>query len=151
MTSMNVPAGTATGAQGDRLEVYTDEPETGAGWLIFAGTVLGLAGFMRIIDSIWAFAYSGALPENLKDGLIGSDLNNYGWLWLVVGVVLLTASVMILVRSQVARWVGYLAATIGALSAMTWMPYYPVWSLLYIGMSVAVFYALAKYGGRESA
>ncbi len=41
-----------------------DEP--GSGWLFFAGTVLGLAGLMRIIDALWAFRYKGALPENLK-------------------------------------------------------------------------------------
>src|SRR5947209_14412590 len=83
------------------LTVYSDEPvEAGGGWLFFAGTILGLAGLMRIFDSIWAFAYNGALPDNLKDGLLGSNLNNYGWAWLIVGIVLLTSSVMILVRSQ---------------------------------------------------
>ena len=34
----------------------------GFGWLFFSGTVLGLAGLMRIVDSIWAFRYNGALP-----------------------------------------------------------------------------------------
>jgi hypothetical protein len=127
---------------------YPDDTE-GAGWLFFAGSMLGLAGLMRIIDSIWAFAYNGALPDNLKDGLLGSNLNNYGWTWLIVGLVLLLASFMVLTRSQVARWVGYLAAVIAALSAMTWMPYYPIWSLTYIALAVLTFYALAKYGGRE--
>ena len=69
---------------------------------------------------------------------------------IVVGLVLLTSSVLVLVRSQFARWIGYFAATIGALSAMTWMPYYPVWSLVYIGIAVLVFYGLAKHGGREA-
>jgi hypothetical protein len=31
------------------------------------------------------------------------------------------------------------------------MPYYPVWSLTYIAIFVATFYALARYGGREPA
>jgi hypothetical protein len=30
------------------------------------------------------------------------------------------------------------------------MPYYPVWSLVYIGMGVGVIYALSVYGGREA-
>ncbi len=34
---------------------------------------------------------------------------------------------------------------------MTWMPYYPVWSLVYIALAVLVFYALARYGGRLDA
>ena len=80
--------------------------------------------------------------------MLGHDLSTYAWLWLVVGLVLIAASFMLLARSQVARWVGYVAATIGALSALTWMPYYPIWSLTYIALMVLTFYALAEYGDR---
>ncbi|HEY1282095.1 MAG TPA: hypothetical protein VGF22_20610 [Acidimicrobiales bacterium] len=121
----------------------------GIGWLVFAGTVLGLAGLMRVIDAIWAFGYKAALPDGLQDGILGSNLTTYAWTWLVVGIVLVVASILILTGSQFARWVGYVAATIGALSAMAWMPYYPVWSLVYVGIGVLVFYALARYGGRQ--
>jgi hypothetical protein len=142
---------TVTSGVDDRLEITTDAGD-GSGWLLFAGTVLGLAGLMRIIDSLWAFRYKGTLPDGvtLRDGLLGSNLTTYAWTWLIVGVVLVVASVLILARSQIARWIGYVAATIGALSAMTWMPYYPIWSLTYVGVAVATFYALARYGGRES-
>jgi hypothetical protein len=120
----------------------------GTGWMFFAGTVLGLAGAMRIFDAIWAFRYKGALPENLQDGLLGSNLKHYGWLWLVVGIVLLAASLGVIVRSQFARWIGYVAAVVCGLSAMFWMPYYPVWSLVYVAVAVLVFYALARHGSR---
>ena len=67
--------------RGSDVDVFgSDEP--GDGWLVFAGTVLGLAGLMRVIDAIWAFRYNGALPDNLKDGVLGSNLDNYGWTWL---------------------------------------------------------------------
>src|SRR5215471_17828564 len=46
---------------------YAGYSDRGAGWLLFAGTMLGLAGIMRIIDSIWAFSYHGSLPDNLRD------------------------------------------------------------------------------------
>ncbi len=132
----------------DGYVLYPEE-EAGWGWLFFAGTVLGLAGFMRILDSIWAFTYHGTLPENLKDGVLGSNLKNYGWVWLIVGIILLAASFLILTRSQFARWIGFIAATIGALTAMTWMPYYPIWSLTYVSISLLTFSALARYGGRH--
>jgi len=136
-------------ATSDRLEIYPDEAR-GSGWLFFAGTVLGLAGLMRIFDSLWAFRYKGALPDALKDGVLGSNLKNYAWAWLFVGIVLIASSVLVLARSQFARWIGFIAATIMAVSAMAWMPYYPVWSLTYIGIAVLTFYALARYGGREA-
>jgi hypothetical protein len=140
-TGQTAPVGTGNGYYGDAVP--------GAGWLFFSGTILGLAGVMRIIDSIWAFSYKGALPENLKDGVLGSNLKNYAWLWLLVGVVLLIASFMVLVRSQFARWVGIIAAAIGGISAIAWMPYYPVWSLVYIALAVGVIYGLSMYGGPE--
>ena len=127
-----------------------EETDFVSGWTFFAGTILGLAGLMRILDSIWALRYHGALPDNLKDGVLGSSLHNYGWTWLIVGIILLVSSVLLLARSQFARWIGLIAATIAGLSAMTWMPYYPIWSLVYVGMAVLVFYALAAHGGREA-
>ena len=144
-------AGTRSGAPtGGDIQISGDETRE-LGWLFFAGTVLGLAGFMRIIDAIWAFTYKGTLPGGvtLKHGVLGDSLTTYAWTWLIVGALLLIASLLVMTRSQFARWIGIVAAAIGGISAIAWMPYYPVWSLVYIGLAVAVFYALTMYGGRE--
>jgi hypothetical protein len=147
---MSNRGGTQTGApQDDSLEIYRDD-DKGFGWLFFAGSVLGLAGIMRIIDSIWAFTYKGALPDNLQNGVLGSNIKTYAWVWLAVGVILLASSFLVITRSQFARWIGIIAAAIAAVSAITWMPYYPIWSLTYIGLAVLVFYGLTVYGGRPS-
>src|SRR4051812_34315355 len=103
--------------------IHTTAGSTGSdagapgGWLVFAGTVLGLAGLMRFIDAIWAFTYSGALPDDLDGGVLSSNLKAYAWTWLIVGVVLVIASIMLLVRSQFARWIGVAAAIIQGLTA----------------------------------
>jgi len=136
-------------SQGIAANTDLDE-EIPGGWLFFAGTVLGLAGAMRILDAIWAFGYGGALPDELQDGVLGSNLTTYAWTWLIVGLILIASSILILSRSQLARWVGIIAAVLGALSAMTWMPYYPIWSLVYVGVAVLVLYALLVHGGRQS-
>ncbi len=128
-----------------QTDMYPDVMR-GSGWLFFAGTILGLAGLMRIMDAFWAFRYKGALPDGLQNGLLGSNLKHYAWAWLLVGVILIVSSFLILARSQVARWIGYIAAVIMGLSAMTWMPYYPIWSIAYVTIAVLVFYALARYG-----
>ena len=130
----------------ERMQYNTDPP--GAGWLFFAGTMLGLAGLMRVVDSIWAFRYNGALPSGLKDGVLGDNLTTYGWVWLVVGIVLIISSFMLLSGSEFARWIGIFAAAIMAISAVTWMPYYPVWSLTYVLLAGLTLYGLAAHGGR---
>lgn len=127
---------------------YSGGEAKGFGWLFFAATMLGLAGLMRILDSIWAFRYNGALPQGLKDSVIGDNLTTYAWLWLGVGALLLVSSFLVMTGSQFGRWVGIFGAGVGGISAMFWMPYYPVWSLVYIGFAVLVIYGLAAYGGR---
>jgi hypothetical protein len=37
-----------------------------------------------------------------------------------------------------------------SISAVWWMPYYPIWSLVYITIGLLVIYALAVYGGKET-
>jgi len=135
----------STSASG-RVHTYGDDPVSG--WLYFAGTVLGLAGLMRLVDSFWAFQYNGALPARLSDGVLGSNLTTYAWVWLFVGVLLIVSSWLLLSRSQFARWVGFAAATVMAITAMAWMPYYPIWSLTYVGIAMLTFHALSRYGGR---
>ena len=125
------------------------EDATGTGWRFFAGSMLGLAGIMRIFDSIWAFNFHGTLPENFEGAIFGHSLKTYGWVYLIVGIVLLAISVGVMVGSQFSRWTGIVGASILAISAVWWLPYYPVWSLVYIGIGVLVVYALVAHGSRE--
>jgi hypothetical protein len=134
--------------------VFGAEDEAGYGWLFFAGTILGLAGLMRIVDGFWALRYGGGLqglPDKLPDGVLGDNLKTYGWVWLGVGILLIISSVLVLSRNQFARIFGLVAVFIMTISAMTWMPYSPVWSLTYVVIGMLAVYALAAHGGREPA
>jgi hypothetical protein len=122
----------------------------GRGWLVFAAVVLGVAGIMRIFDGIWAFRYKGALPDNLQNSLLGTNLKNYAWLWLIIGILLILCAFGVMARSQISRWIGIFAGAVIAVSAIWWMPYYPIWSLVYIGIGILVIYALVMEGGRAS-
>jgi hypothetical protein len=123
----------------------------GEGWRFFAGTVLGIAAIMRFFDAIWAWSYNGAVPENLQNALFGHSLNTYGWVYLIVAIVLVVSSVGVLTGNPFARWIGIFAGAIMSISAVWWMPYYPIWSVMYVILGVMVIYALAAYGSRESA
>jgi hypothetical protein len=123
----------------------------GEGWLIFAAIALGIGGIMRIFDAIWAFRYHGIIPENFQGAIFGHSLKTYGWVYLAVGIVLILCAFGVVARSQISRWIGMIAGAIAAISAVWWMPYYPVWSITYVGLGVLVVYALAAYGTREAA
>ena len=115
--------------------------EPSNGWMIFAGTMMGIAGFMRLFDAIWAFRHDGALPDGLEGAIFGTNLSTYGWIWLIVGATLIGSSVAVFNGSQLARWIGIIAAGLLSISAIWWMPYYPVWSLAYILLGVLIVYA----------
>jgi hypothetical protein len=125
------------------------DQNSGEGWLIFAGVVLMTAGVMRFFDAIWAWTYNGPLPQNLQQALLGRSLTTYGWVWLFISMILFGSGLAVMVRSQFARWIGILAGAIGAISAIWWMPYYPVWSFVYILIGMLVIYGLAAHGQRE--
>jgi hypothetical protein len=130
----------------------TSTSERGGGWLVFAGIALMVAGVMRLFDAIWAWrvnAHSN-LHENLEDAIFGRSISTYGWLWLVVAIILFLAGLAVMARNQIARWVGVFAGALAAISAIWWIPYYPVWSLVYIGIGVLVVYGLVAHGGREA-
>ena len=76
------------------------------------------------------------MPDNLQNAIFGHSLKTYGWVYLVVAVILLVSSFGVLVGSQFSRWIGIFAGAVMAISAVWWMPYYPVWSLVYIFIGV---------------
>jgi hypothetical protein len=135
--------------RGGHLKGEGTMEERGEGWLIFAGIALLIVGVMRIFDAIWAFRYHGVLPSNLEAAIFGHSLKTYGWVYLVVGIVMILAGFGVMVRSQFSRWIGIFAAAILGISAIWWMPYYPIWSLTYIGICFFVIYGLAAHGSRE--
>ena len=124
--------------------------EKGSGWRFFAGTVLGITGIMRFFDAIWAWRYHGAVPNNLEAGIFGHSLKTYGWVYLIVALILIGSSFGVLSGSQFSRWIGIIAGGVLAISAIWWMPYYPVWSLAYIAIGILVIYGLVVYGGRDA-
>jgi hypothetical protein len=126
------------------------DDDQGSGWLTFAAVILVLAGIMKLFDSIWAFRAKGSLDSsNAAHATLGSSISAYGWWWLIIGILLILAGFAVLQRSQLARWIGIVAATIAAVGSLAWMPYFPIWSLLYALMSIFVIYALAAHGGLE--
>ena len=126
-----------------------------SGWVSFSAIVLIVAGIARIFDAIWAFRYNGPVADNLSQALFGSSLTTYGVLWLIVGVILVAAGLLLLMprgtATEVSRWVGVVAAAVAAITAVTWLPYYPIWSLIYIGLAVVIIYGLVTHFVEPSA
>jgi hypothetical protein len=124
-----------------------------SGWLTFSAVVLIVVGILRIFDAIWAFEYNGTVVDNLHGAVFGHSLTTYGIVWLIVGVILIFAGFLVMnpgsLSAEISRWFGIVASAIAAVTAITWMPYYPVWSLIYVAIAVMVIYGLAAHFDEE--
>jgi hypothetical protein len=84
--------------------------------------------------------------RTISTPIFGRSLKTYGWIDLIVAAILIAASFLVLRRSQIARWFGVVAGAILAVSSVWLMPFYPIWSLMYIGMGILLIYALVAHG-----
>jgi hypothetical protein len=133
------------------------EPRTrtrgGTGWIIFAGIAMIIAGANMFINGAWALHATTAIQNNFKDTLLFSDsnLDTWGWIYLIVGGIVLLAGIFVFMRQRWAVMVGIIAATVQAIFAFFWIfsPYWPG-ALVIIVIDMLVLHALVAYGERDA-
>jgi hypothetical protein len=116
------------------------------GLILFAAVMMMMAGVFQ------AFAGLVAIFENefyvaTRDYVFQLDATTWGWIHLLVGVVMGLAGWGVLSGQTWARVVGITLAVLSAITNFLFIPYYPVWSLLIIAVDVLVIWALAAHGG----
>jgi hypothetical protein len=125
-----------------------DDTTQGAGWLTFAGIMVILAGILNAIWGIAAIDNANFFVEDQR--FIFSDLNTWGWIILIIGVVQVFAAFSIWAGGQFGRWIGIIAASLSATGALLSIPGYPFWSLAVFGIDLLIIYGLSAYGGQRS-
>jgi hypothetical protein len=121
--------------------------ERGAGWLLFAGIMVVIAGVLNIVYGIAAIDNATFFFNDAK--FIFSDLNTWGWIVLVLGVLQVFAAFSIWQGGSYGRWFGICSAGLSALGALLSIPAYPFWSLTIFAIDVLIIYGLAAYGGQR--
>ena len=64
----------------------------GANWLAFAAALLAVSGIFKVFDALWAFKYDDDVSDEVQTVVFERDLTSWGWVWLVVGIVLIAAT-----------------------------------------------------------
>jgi hypothetical protein len=135
-----------TDARAQRTDGWTSgEDDRGAGWMVFATTMLAFVGALNILDGIVALAKSSFYVADAR--YIFSDLNTWGWIVLVIGIVQMLAALSLTTGSQWARWFGIGVAGLNGIAQLGLMQAYPWWAMAVFALDVLVIYALAVYGG----
>ena len=81
-----------------------DEPR-GLGWSVFAGIMIMLSGSISFIQGLWALDHKNdAAAKVAGTQLSYGNLETWGWIVLIWGIVVFCAGIAIFVRMQWARW-----------------------------------------------
>lgn len=122
------------------------EDTSGDGWVLFAGTMLAMAGTLNVINGIAAISNSTFFTENAR--FVISDLNTFGWAVLILGTLQVLAAFGIWAKTPGVRWVGVAVASVNAIVQLLFIPAYPFWSLTMFSLDILVIYGLVVYGKR---
>jgi hypothetical protein len=119
--------------------------KTRSGWVTFAGIMLFIAGVLNVIYGIAAIGASKFFIQDQK--YILSNLNTWGWVTLLLGILQLVAAFSLWAGGLYGRAVAILAASLSAVGALLSLPAYPFWSLAIFAIDIIVIYQVAMYGG----
>jgi hypothetical protein len=117
----------------------------GEGWVLFAGTMLGVLCVLNLVDGIAAVSNSNFFVGQAE--FVFSDLKTWGWVLIVVGVIQGVTSIGVFLRWGGIRWVGVAIAGLNSIAQLIFMPAYPLWGLALFTLDVLVMYGLIAYGG----
>ena len=119
------------------------------GFTIFAGVMMMMVGIFQVVQGLAALiedTFYVAAPNYVYE----FDVTAWGWIHLLLGVLVGAAGIAVLSGRPWARAVGIVFAVLNAISQFFFIPYYPLWSLTMIALDVAVIWALCVYGRREA-
>lgn len=116
------------------------------GWIFFAGFMMMLLGGMQMISGLAAIFHSGFYVVT-QNHLLVFDYRQWGWISLLLGIVIFFAGLELFRGALWARIVALILAGLSFLANMGFIDAYPLWSLLIMLVDVLVIYALLVHGG----
>jgi hypothetical protein len=118
-------------------------PRARAGWIVFAGVYLLVAGTM---NAIWGLAALTDRDLLVERGLAWSNLTTWGWASVGVAATQLAAGVLVLARRVVGRTLAVVIALAGLFVNFLSVGAYPLWSILALVANGLVLWAVTVYG-----
>jgi hypothetical protein len=124
---------------------YDNDSGRGAwagGVSIFGGTVLATMGLFQFFEGLSAVLKDEVFVST-RDYVYQFDLTTWGWIHLIIGVLAFAVGAAILAGQGWALVTGIFIAALSAMTNFLFLPYYPLWALIIIGIDIAVIWALS--------
>jgi hypothetical protein len=115
------------------------------GFTAFAAWMMILVGTFHVIDGLSAIVKDEFfVPAN--GYLFKFDATTWGWIHLIVGIIVVLAGFGLFSGAVWARTVGVILAAVSAIASFAYLPWYPIWAIAIIALDVTVIWALTAHG-----
>jgi hypothetical protein len=119
-----------------------------SGWATFAGVMILVVGTLNVFDGLVAITQTRYIERNIGGELpITNNVKNWGWVELILGVLLILVALGIFSNATWARIAGIVFVGINLFFQFAYLGHYPFWSLTMIAIDIVVIFALA--GSRD--
>lgn len=108
---------------------------------MFGGVWLIIVGLMEFLQGLSAVLNDEFFVVGLEY-VYKFDLTTWGWIHLILGVVLFVVGFFVLRRAKWARYTGVAAAALSIIANFLWLPYYPLWSIVMMAAAGFVIWGL---------
>ncbi|MGW3160808.1 DUF7144 family membrane protein [Streptomyces sp. NPDC001089] len=116
-------------------------------WTAFAAVMMIFGGAMAIFQGIAAIVKTDVFVVT-RNYAYTFDLTGWGWIHLVLGVLVVLAGIALFRGAMWARITGIALAGLSMIANFLWLPYYPVWAIVLIAVDAFVIWALC-IGARD--
>jgi hypothetical protein len=116
------------------------------GFIMFAAIMMIMAGVFQALEGLIAI-FQNEFYVATRNYLFQFDATTWGWIHLVIGLVVTFAGWGLLSGRTWARAAAIALAVLSAIANFLFVPYYPFWSLLIITLNIFVIWAVAAHGG----
>lgn len=115
------------------------------GFTYFASLMMIIIGFFDILQGLSAIIKQAWYVVS-PNYAFKFNVATWGWITLLLGIIILLAGFGLWSGAVWARTVGVIMAVIIMVEEFAFLPYYPIWSITVIALSVFVIWALTMHG-----
>lgn len=120
-----------------------------SGWKGFASIMLVIVGCLNIFNGLVAITQTNYIERQTGGVLpLTNNVKTWGWVALILGIVIVLAGLGVLSGATWARVVGILVASLNLIFQFGFQGGYPFWSFTMIVIDILIIYGLAAHGGR---
>jgi len=112
-----------------------------SGWAAFAGVILFVVGSLNALWGLGGILNSDVVVVG-GHGAILADITTWGWVHLILGVVIAVTGAGLLMGKTTARWAAVFFVAVNAVLQIVWFPAAPLWAFLMIILDVVILYEL---------